>query len=594
MLLEKLRDYALEQLDLPPPGYQKQAIRYIIRLAEDGSFLECVDTSNPALKVRGVEHLAPTVKRTVAIAPKLLADTGEYVLGISRTDPNKPGNPSRLAAQRTAFASLVTACAAATGEPSVQAVAAFLGGELPAEGALGPNFDAAATMTFRVNDPEVPEGILPISRPSVQAFWAARRTPGNSTSTKPSMHCIVCGTIGPVLERHPIRIKGIPGGQPAGLDLISANNDAFTSYGLNASHIAPTCPACAEAYGNGLNALLASKSTSLWTKNLAYAFWTDAGEEAFGPIVIGLISEPQAHEGEVRALLTSHWSGRREATSLDATKFYAAAFGASGARVVVKDWIDTTVGEAKSRLARYFALQELVQRDGSPSTPVPLTWLTSSTVHGKGTPPPIVSQSLVRLALAGDPLPLDLLFLVVRRNRAEQGVTRERAMLIKMVEGSRRRLSSEEISRMTALDTTDNRPAYLCGRLLATLDRIQFLALGSTNATIVDKFYGTASSAPASVFGTLLHGAKNHLGKMRRDKPGAHRNLEQQLEHILAPMTTFPATLTLQDQGLFALGFYHQRAADRAQAAANKAKREGQAQPVTEPDDVHSDVSEDE
>ncbi|CAN5815489.1 type I-C CRISPR-associated protein Cas8c/Csd1 [soil metagenome] len=589
MLLEKLREYAEEQLDLPPAGYQKQTIRYINRLAPDGRFLNCEDTADSANKVRGIERVAPAIKRTVGVSPKLLADTGEYVLGIARDDPKKPAKPERVEAQRASFAQLVNECAAATSEPSVQAVAAFLTGNLPTKAELAPNFDASATMTFRVNDAAGPGDVLPISLASVQAFWAARQAPDAVTSEANAMPCIVCGTVWPVLERHPFKIKGIPGGQIL-KDLISANAPAFESYGLNASEIAPTCPTCAEAYGNALNALLANKSTSLWTKELAYAFWTDPGEEAFGQIVIGAVSDPQSVSGEVRELLTAYRSGNIASLSLNPARFYAAAFGASGARVVVKDWIDTTVGEAKARLARYFALQEMVQWDGSPSRPLPVTWIANAIVHRKATAPPIVSQSLVRLALAGEPLPLDLLFLAVRRNRAEQGVSRERAMLIKMVEGSRRQHSLEEVSRMTTLDSTNDRPAYVCGRLLATLDRIQRVALGTTNATIVDKFYGTASSAPASVFGTLLHGAQNHLGKMRRDRPGAHYVLEQQLEQILAPMTAFPMTLTLQDQGLFALGFYHQRAADRAQAAANKAKREAEGKPVAAsaagPDDI--------
>lgn len=590
MLLEKLREYAEEQLELPPAGYQKQTIRYIIRLTPDGHFVSCDDTADPSQKVRGVEHMAPHVKKASSIKPKLLADNGEYVLGIVRDDTNKPGDPTKVQARHAAFTQLVNDCAIATGEPAVKAVSAFLAGELPSESDLGSSFDASATVTFRVNEPGVPEGILPISLPSVQAFWASRQVPESEISATNAMPCIVCGVVGPVLERHPIKIKGIPGAQPSGYDVISANKDAFLSYGLKASQIAPTCPTCAEAYGNALNALLASKTTSLWTKELAYAFWADPGEEEFGQIVIGAVSDPPSVSGEVRELLTAYRSGNIAALSLNPARFYAAAFGASGARVVVKDWIDTTVGEAKTRLGRYFALQEMVQWDGSPSTPLPVTWIANATVHRKATAPPIVSQSLVRLALAGEPLPLDLLFLAVRRNRAEQGVSRERAMLIKMVEGSRRQLSLEEVSRMTTLDSTNDRPAYVCGRLLATLDRIQRVALGTTNATIVDKFYGTASSAPASVFGTLLHGAQNHLGKMRRDRPGAHYVLEQQLEQILAPMTAFPMTLTLQDQGLFALGFYHQRAADRAQPAANKARREAPGKPAEPgaagPDDI--------
>ena len=162
----------------------------------------------------------------------------------------------------------------------------------------------------------------------------------------------------------------------------------------------------------------------------------------------------------------------------------------------------------------------------------------------------------------------------MRRNRAEQDVSRERAVLIKMVLGSQSQMRKEEIVQMAYLNDENTDPAYLCGRLLATLDRIQYLALGRTNAGVVDKYYGTASSAPASVFGTLLHGAQNHLHKMQRDKPGAHANLERQLEEIMLPLPSFPRTLTLGEQGLFALGFYHQRAADRARSAANKASRD--------------------
>lgn len=575
MLLEALREYALTYLDLPPAGYQAQAIRYIIRLDADGRFIGILDTAGPENRNRGSQRLAPAVKRTVSVVPKLLSDTGEYVLGIARDDPKKPVKPERVAAQREAFASLVETCARDTREPSVEAVAAFLRDRDAVAAHLPDDFDPGATITFRVSDPARPEGILPIDLPSVRAFWAAHLAP-DAEATANAMPCIACGTVGPVLERHPLKIKGIPGGQIL-KDLISANNDAFLSYGLKASQIAPTCPACAEAYGNALNALLADKTTSLWTKELAYAFWPASPESEAGEIVVGMLVDPPAHAGEIRELLRSFRTGQATALATDPTRFYALALGASGARVVVKDWIDVTAGEALARLIRYFSLQELVQRDGSPSAPLPLSWLANATVHRTATPPPIVSKSLVRLALAGDPLPLDLLSLAVRRNRAEQGVSRERAMLIKMVLGSRDQQYQKEDDRMTDLNPDERRPAYLCGRLLATLERVQQVALGSPNATIVDKYYGTASSAPASVFGTLMHGAQNHLGKLRRDKPGAHRALEAELETIASGLTAFPMTLTLEEQGLFALGFYHQRAAHRARAADNRAKRDADA-----------------
>jgi CRISPR-associated protein Csd1 len=127
---------------------------------------------------------------------------------------------------------------------------------------------------------------------------------------------------------------------------------------------------------------------------------------------------------------------------------------------------------------------------------------------------------------------------------------------------------------MVELQTDHPEAAYHCGRLLAVLESIQRKALGNINATVVDRFYGTASTAPASVFGRLLRGAQPHLSKLHRDLPGTGHALQQSLEDVLAELPAFPHTLDLKQQGLFALGYYHQRAYDRAQARAHSANKE--------------------
>lgn len=126
---------------------------------------------------------------------------------------------------------------------------------------------------------------------------------------------------------------------------------------------------------------------------------------------------------------------------------------------------------------------------------------------------------------------------------------------------------------MVQLDTDNPNPAYRCGRLLAVLEEAQRQAIPGIKATIVDRFYGTASSAPASVFARLLRGAQPHLSKLKRDRPGAYTNLQRRLEDIQAGISAFPRILKLEDQGLFALGYYHQRAYDRAQAREAKERR---------------------
>lgn len=572
MLLERLREYALVQLGnaLPPPGYQLQPVRYVIPLTLDGHASRPIDTAGADVK-RGELHLAPHAKRAMGIVPKLLADTGEYVLGIPRNDPKKPANPVRVAQQHEQFKALVLACAKDTGDPLVGAVATFYETYEPGSEAFGlpDGYDPSATMTFRVGS------TLPIDLETVRAWWATSRAPEADETGTNAMDCIVCGQRGPVLERHPLKIKGIPGGQIL-KDLISANAGAFESYGLNASTIAPTCQLCAEAYGNALNALLGNRATSMWAGGLAYAFWTEPQKpNRFNPGP--MLTEPDENESEIRKLLGAAFGGRDEAILLDPTRFYTVALGASGARAVVKDWIDTTVGNAQRSLARYFALQQMVDRYGEPGRPMPLYWLSGATVRRKETPADIVTQSLARLALHGTPLPNDLLYLAVRRNRAEQDVTRARAALIRMVLDRDATLEELKESKMAGLDSHREDAAYVCGRLLAIIDRIQWSALGDVNSSVIDKFFGSASSNPASVFPILLRGAQFHLNKLARDKPGTRVALERQLQETTALLSDFPATLNLQHQGEFALGFYHQRAHDRASAATRRAEREAVA-----------------
>ncbi len=242
-----------------------------------------------------------------------------------------------------------------------------------------------------------------------------------------------------------------------------------------------------------------------------------------------------------------------------------------------------TVGEVKGHLLTWFSRQRIVGPYGEEPQPLGLYALAAATVRDaqRELAPP-TPRSLLRSALTGAPLPPGLLYQAVRRNRAEQGITRPRAALIKLV------LSHSPTSKedsMVQLDQDNPSPAYRCGRLLAVLEQIQHQAIPSAGQTIVDRFFGTASSAPASVFARLIRGAQPHLGKLERDRRGAYVALQRRMEDILAglPSSGFPRTLTLVDQGVFALGYYHQRAFDRAQAKeASERRKAGAAQAADE------------
>jgi CRISPR-associated protein Csd1 len=624
MFLRRLKDYAKRiSGSLAPAGYDFIAIKWIIPLDIHGKLTgDPIPTAGKKRKNDpGKLYRAPHRLRTsTAIRPKLLADIAEYVLGIPKTDTE---NKIRRAAEcHQAFVQLVFECAEETREPSVAAVRDFLR-EMRAPLGLPKDFDQSHSLTFSV------DGVLPIDLPSVREFWAryfwqkvlagereepedeqAERRPQEEESetarpsiTSADMQCLVCGKTATPVPRHPFQIKRLPG-RPAGAALISANVKAFESYGLAESLIAPTCKECAEAYAKGANALIeGSGGTSISVGPCLYIFWTRE-EHGFSPA--SLLSTPDP--GEVKALVSSAWRAKPDAIHLDEEPFYAAALTANQGRVVVRDWLETTVAHAKKSLARWFQLQATVGDWGEGAVfPLPIRgykrdkdgrWIeglaecTAPRVKRRRDierVSPALPTALLHVALHGGPLPSWILAEAVKRDRAEQAVTRPRAALIKMVLLSQRTEPLQE-DTMIELDTDNRNPAYLCGRLMAILEGIQRAALGEVGANVTSRFFGTASSAPASVFGKLLRDSQHHLGRLRKEKRGAYEALQRRIEEVTASLPAFPKVLSLEDQGLFSLGYFHQRAADRGAAIAHK--HAGQAGPQATNDENSNEKGE--
>ena len=126
------------------------------------------------------------------------------------------------------------------------------------------------------------------------------------------------------------------------------------------------------------------------------------------------------------------------------------------------------------------------------------------------------------------------------------------------------------------LSENDGGPAYVCGRLLCVFEEIQYAALGDVNSNVVDKFYGTFSAAPGLLMSRLYANARNHLRKLRTeaDKQKSYRALDRRLTEVTALLKgPPPGQLPLQQQALFALGYYPEKARGYARRAAAKAAK---------------------
>lgn len=549
MILQRLCEFARRKSgELPPPMYQLMEVKWQIQLDEDGTYRGITPLSDGANPKRGLKLLMPSVTRTSAIKPLLISDKATYVLGYGADSPESSEHFRQ-------YKALVEECATETGERPVAAVACFLENHAQDPIAVPATMAPGDNIVFRVG------ATRPTDLASVSSFWVTR----NLTDDGNRMQCLVCGKAGPVDRVSPVRIKGIPGGQSSGMALVSANANAFESYGAEQSLIAPTCRACGEAYANAINYMIRDKEEKhhVAVGPAVLIFWTDE-VSGFNPALF--VSRPD--ESEVKGLIESYRTGRIQ-HGVRAEAFYALSLSASAGRVVVRDWLDTTVPAVQDSLARWFVLQSLVDLDGSPGRPFGVYALAAS-LYLKPNDQMVanVPRSLVRCALSGGKLPDWLLAQAVARNRAEQGVTRSRAALIKAVILSQ--TNQYEEGYMEKLDINNTTPGYLCGRLLAELEAAQKAAHWPRllNTTIVDRFYGAASTAPRTAFPYLMKQLQIAWLHTLRGKP-AGAAIDKRIEDIVRQLSVFPATLGLQEQAMFALGYYHQKAENRAARIAH-------------------------
>jgi CRISPR-associated protein Csd1 len=234
----------------------------------------------------------------------------------------------------------------------------------------------------------------------------------------------------------------------------------------------------------------------------------------------------------------------------------------NAARISVRFYHCLPLSDLASRIVTYFEDLKIARGPGDAEFPSLFRLLTAVSAQGKADNIPLnLGGAVVDAVLAGPDVPYPSLWLnaAVNRCRAEQSINYLRAAVIKacLNRNIRRHLSTEK-EFLPMLDLANDNTAYRLGRLFSVLEKIQEDASPGLNATIRDRYYGAASSTPVAVFTTLLRLKNAHLKKLQ---PGRVVWFEKLLSEVLGPISDFPKHLPLQDQGRFALGYYHQRRA---------------------------------
>lgn len=569
-------DLILEQCTgeaLPPSGYSPVGITWKIVLSTTSDVVSVL----PMFVMEKAKRIpttmqVPNVKRTAGVSPIVFSDKTAYMLGFrvrdtKDTDETHEKECKKALTAFEAYKSLVKKCVGESDDLRLARYASWLSSITPGELPFGLPPDILETDRFVVDV----DNVLLHTLPAVKQFWARHFSRQSDSTAVSQTQCLLSGDFTEVRSVMPIAVKGLGriGGKTE-MALVSANFNSAESYGLKNSLTSPISNEAGERFGQALNALLASPQHSRYIDKVALIWWSPGGVVPLLPI------DPPDDPGEVDRFVSSILTGTTttyQGLSLS-DRFSCYTITANAARVVVRDMYNGTIGDILRRQAQWFADLAIVTPNNE--TPLSIRTLGLSCHRELKDASPLLIQSLVRRAIFGEPLPITILATAVRRTHGDidNRMTRPRAALIKCCllddptySFLRERNHSMELEH-------DMPAAYHCGRLFAELEDIQQQALPGLNATIADRFYGSASTAPGTVFGRLLSGSQDHLGKLRRTNSGAHFGAQSRLEKIMGEISAFPTTLSIQEQGLFSLGYYHHKMAQRIERAARKAAKE--------------------
>jgi CRISPR-associated protein Csd1 len=581
---------------VPPYGYSDEQISFAIVLGKGGILLEVMDLRDATgKKPRPARYPVPQpVRRTSGVASNFLWDKSGYALGIARDKSDKTAI-TEMPEQFAAFRALHYRLLSDTQDEGLAALRAFLAIWTPSRFASALVEDAVVdtNLVFRL------DGDLQFlhDRSAAKAIWA--RHLGEQTVEHGV--CLVSGEDAPIARLH-AAIKGVSGAQSSGASIVSFNLDAFASYGKEQGANAPVSERAAFAYTTALNQLLRPGEHNRHRLQIADAstvFWAEARSASEEPAaeaaeeLFALLAAPPTDEEEsarVRAILDAVEKGRplaeAEPRLEEGTRFFVLGIAPNAARLSIRFWHVDTLGELAKRFREHW--DDLAIEPRGWKTP-PAIWrlLREAAAQGKGDNiPPNLAGEVMRAILSGNRYPRSLLTAIVMRCRADTDINGLRAAILKacLVRTARIAIRRKETVPVS-LDRNELNPGYRLGRLFAVLESVQRVALGPVNATIRDRFYSAASTAPAGVFPLLLRTAGHHLSNIRKgEKAGLAGWFEKEMGDIIGGVATaLPKCLGVEDQGRFAIGYYHQRYAKRSDVPADVAAEETTGQNGDEP-----------
>lgn len=608
-MLHALLEYADREQLTPEPGLKPKTVRWLLVFSPQGALLGVQDLTGGDRRSKGREFRACpdlTQPEMVGIGGgcrHFLVDSLDVVVLLT-----KDGKvDAKQTAKHDFFVSLLEQ--AAESLPVLGAIADALRDEDVLEETRAKLIENKAKpmdlATLAVVDGEL-TSIL-VDRTDWRSWWqearcrllegrkaksasAARQKKGDAADTSTGrMRCLLSGELVEPMPTHN-KIEGLAdvGGLSMGDALTSFDKEAFGSYGLPQGANAAMSETAVKTYVTALNHLIRHRSRRIAGVKVAYWYSGRIEQEddpiaelleGFGvseadesakvetsssrPMGAMEIRRQTQAESRARRLLDAIRTGERG--DLAAFRYYALTLSANSGRVVIRDWMEGSFPELLESVNRWFDHLAIVSRDGSRvvATHKFAAVLAAPLRDLKDAAAPLVT-AMWRCAVQRLPIPHQVMAQTLNRVRIDlvqdQAASHARLGLLKAFCNREKGLP-----KMTReLNEHETHPAYLCGRIMAILAAIQRTALPDVGAGVVQRYYAAASATPALVLGRLIRTAQiAHLPKIEGDgdRRGLRIWLESQLTEVWQQLRQPPPTaLSLQEQTLFAMGYYHQLA----------------------------------
>ena len=579
MILQALVRYyetLLKQGKVEEPGWSAARVSAEIQLDEEGKLLGILSLRNEVQRGKktaltdSLLQVPEVFKRSSGVRPNFLYDNSSYFFGV-----DGKGKPKRslqcFEASRAFHHQLLDGC----DSPVARGILKFFDSWQPEKAEENPVFQqnqaaivGASGLVFAVNGQEAQKD------PEIRRRWMEYKKEGGGENSEKGQ-CLVTDKVAEIALIHP-NIKNVRGAQSSGAALVSFNAPSLESFGhaddqgLNA----PVSEYAAFAYTTALNQLI-REGNSLLCGDTTVVFWAQSAEPLYQQVYMNFLNPSgtgENREQTVKAVLDKMLQG--VAADVDGITlspdepFYVLGLAPNAARLSVRFFWQNTFGVTLQHLQKHQKRLEIVQPSWEQASFLPLWRLLKESVNPNATKSqasPLLAGSLLRSILQDTPYPEAMYRQFLLRIKADSGdgkISYPRAAFVKayLLKNHQEKWGGE-----ITMNVNENCKAvpYVLGRMFAVLEGLQQDS-SEVSATIKDRYFNAACATPGAVFPVLLKLANAHLNKLNRTNKGlaviAQKKLGSLMEKITVPDegNPIPSRLTLDEQGMFILGYYQE------------------------------------